>query len=142
VDSCRYSHQESYRSRIRASAARPHNAGRNFFGFANPPRVNRAHHVIAARLRQPVVRPALRRPGTLDLTLPDGSGIPIEERGAREVARVGVQVATPGTEVRNPAFDVTPNRYVTAINTETGLARVPYEQSLRDLAQSARQESR
>ncbi len=73
---------------------------------------------------------------TLDLTLPDGSGIPIEERAGREVTHVfGVQVAPTGTEVRNPAFDVTPNRYVTAIITERGVARAPYEQSLRDLAQ-------
>ena len=72
---------------------------------------------------------------TLDLTLTDGSGIPIEERGAREVTQVfGVQVAPKGTDVRNPAFDVTPNRYVTAIITEKGVARAPYEQSLRDLA--------
>jgi methylthioribose-1-phosphate isomerase len=48
----------------------------------------------------------------------------------------GVQVAPTGTEVRNPAFDVTPNRYVTAIITERGVARAPYEQSLRDLAHS------
>jgi methylthioribose-1-phosphate isomerase len=73
---------------------------------------------------------------TLDLTLPDGSGIPIEERAGSEVTHVfGVQVAPAGTEVRNPAFDVTPNRYVTAIITERGVARAPYEQSLRDLAQ-------
>jgi methylthioribose-1-phosphate isomerase len=72
---------------------------------------------------------------TLDLTLKDGSGIPIEERAAREVTEVfGVQVAPKGTDVRNPAFDVTPNRYVTAIITEKGVARAPYESSLRDLA--------
>ena len=72
---------------------------------------------------------------TLDLTLPHGDGIPIEERGAREVTHVfGVQVAPDGTDVRNPAFDVTPNRYVTAIITEKGVARAPYEKSLRDLA--------
>src|SRR5580700_5533734 len=72
---------------------------------------------------------------TLDLTLADGTQIPIEERGAREVTHVfGVQVAPTGTEVRNPAFDVTPNRYVTAIITEKGVARAPYQQSLRMLA--------
>jgi methylthioribose-1-phosphate isomerase len=72
---------------------------------------------------------------TLDLTLADGTGIPIEERAAREVTHVfGVAVAPEGTEVRNPAFDVTPNRYVTAIITEKGVARAPYEQSLRELA--------
>jgi methylthioribose-1-phosphate isomerase len=74
---------------------------------------------------------------TLDLTLADGGGIPIEERSAREVTHVfGVQVAPSGTDVKNPAFDVTPNRYVTAIITERGVARAPYEKSLRDLAQS------
>jgi len=72
---------------------------------------------------------------TLDLTLASGDLIPIEERGAKEVTHVfGVQVAPHGTEVRNPAFDVTPNRYVTGIITENGVARAPYEQSLRELA--------
>jgi methylthioribose-1-phosphate isomerase len=72
---------------------------------------------------------------TLDLTLPDGSHIPIEERGAAEVTHLqGVRVAPEGTEVRNPAFDVTPNRYVTAIITERGVARAPYTESLRELA--------
>ena len=65
---------------------------------------------------------------TLDLTLASGDQIPIEERGAKEVTHVfGVQVAPHGTEVRNPAFDVTPNRYVTGIITENGVARAPYE---------------
>ena len=72
---------------------------------------------------------------TLDLTLPDGSHIPIEERGAAEVTHLqGVRVAPEGTAVRNPAFDVTPNRYVTAIITERGVARAPYTESLRELA--------
>ena len=64
---------------------------------------------------------------TLDLTLRTGEQIPIEERGAKEVTHVfGVPVAPMETEVRNPAFDVTPNRYVTAIITERGVARAPY----------------
>lgn len=72
---------------------------------------------------------------TLDLTLAHGDLIPIEERGAAEVTHVfGVQVAPKNTSVRNPAFDVTPNRYVTAIITERGVARGPYEESLRALA--------
>ena len=72
---------------------------------------------------------------TLDLTLPDGTHIPIEERGAAEVTHLqGVRVAPEGTEVRNPAFDITPNRYVTAIITERGVARAPYTESLSDLA--------
>jgi len=71
---------------------------------------------------------------TLDLTLPDGTHIPIEERGAHEVTHVhGVRMAPEGAEVRNPAFDVTPNRYVTAIITERGVARGPYTDSLRGL---------
>ena len=72
---------------------------------------------------------------TLDLAIPDGDHIPIEERSAAEVTHVfGVQVAPEGTEVRNPAFDVTPNRYVTAIITERGVARPPFSESLAALA--------
>ncbi len=71
---------------------------------------------------------------TLDLTLPDGTHIPIEERGQQEVTHLqGVRVAPEGTAARNPAFDVTPNRYVTAIITELGVARAPYLESLREL---------
>jgi methylthioribose-1-phosphate isomerase len=71
---------------------------------------------------------------TLDLTLPDGTHIPIEERGEAEVTHLqGIRVAPEGTAVRNPAFDVTPNRYVTAIITEHGVARAPYLESLREL---------
>jgi methylthioribose-1-phosphate isomerase len=72
---------------------------------------------------------------TLDLSLPDGTHIPIEERGAAEVTHVhGVRMAPEGIEVRNPAFDVTPNRYVTAIITERGVARAPFTETLRQLA--------
>jgi methylthioribose-1-phosphate isomerase len=71
---------------------------------------------------------------TLDLTLGSGEQIPIEQRAAAEVTHVfGKQVAPMGTRVENPAFDVTPARYVTAIITEHGVARAPYEQSLREL---------
>jgi methylthioribose-1-phosphate isomerase len=71
---------------------------------------------------------------TLDLTLTDGDQIPIEQRAAEEVTHVhGVPVAPDGTTVENPAFDVTPNRYVTAIVTERGVARPPYLESLRKL---------
>jgi len=73
---------------------------------------------------------------TLDLTLPDGSHIPIEERKAIEVTHLnGSRIAPEGIEARNPAFDVTPNRYVTAIITERGVARAPYTESLRKLTQ-------
>ncbi len=72
---------------------------------------------------------------TLDLTLTDGSQIPIEERSANEVTSVfGVPVAPADVNVCNPAFDVTPNRYVTAIITERGVARAPFTESLRALA--------
>ena len=72
---------------------------------------------------------------TLDLTLASGAQIPIEQRSAAEVTQVfGHQVAPPGTAVENPAFDVTPARYVTAIVTEKGVARAPFEDSLRQLA--------
>jgi methylthioribose-1-phosphate isomerase len=71
---------------------------------------------------------------TLDLTLASGDLIPIEERAAAEVTHVqGVHVAPDGVRVENPAFDVTPNRYVTAIITERGVARAPYSESLRKL---------
>ena len=71
---------------------------------------------------------------TLDLTLAGGDQIPIEQRAAAEVTHVfGTAVAPPGTTVQNPAFDVTPARYVTAIITEKGVARAPYETSLKKL---------
>jgi len=71
---------------------------------------------------------------TLDLTLVSGDEIPIEQRAASEVTHVfGVAIAPEGTAVENPAFDVTPSRYVTAIITERGVARAPYEKSLKGL---------
>jgi methylthioribose-1-phosphate isomerase len=72
---------------------------------------------------------------TLDLTLASGDEIPIEQRAAAEVTHVfGQPVAPAGTAVENPAFDVTPSRYVTAIITEKGVARAPYGDSLRRMA--------
>jgi methylthioribose-1-phosphate isomerase len=72
---------------------------------------------------------------TLDLTLESGDQIPIEERAAREVTHVqGIAVAPEGIKVANPAFDVTPNRYITAIITERGVARAPYADNLRLLS--------
>jgi methylthioribose-1-phosphate isomerase len=68
---------------------------------------------------------------TLDLTLESGDQIPIEQRAASEVTHVyGVPVAPEGIHVQNPAFDVTPAKYVTAIITERGVARAPYIESL------------
>ena len=72
---------------------------------------------------------------TLDLTLTSGDQIPIEQRPSTEVTEVfGVPVAPEHTAVENPAFDVTPNRYVTGIITEKGVAYAPYEISLPALA--------
>ena len=71
---------------------------------------------------------------TLDLSIPSGEQIPIEERPAEEVTHIrGVRIA-PDVAVANPAFDVTPARLVTAIITEQGVARPPYIESLRRLA--------
>ena len=72
---------------------------------------------------------------TFDLAAPTGASIPIEERPADEVTHVaGRRIAPEGVLVRNPAFDVTPHRYVTAIICERGVARPPYAESLRALA--------
>jgi methylthioribose-1-phosphate isomerase len=71
---------------------------------------------------------------TLDLSLASGDEIPIEQRAAAEVTHVqGVPVAPAGIAVENPAFDVTPHRYVSAIVTERGVVRAPYAESLRKL---------
>lgn len=72
---------------------------------------------------------------TLDLSLSSGEQIVIEERDPREVLYVaGQRIAPEGVEVANPAFDVTPHRYVTAIITENGVAREPYGEALRHLS--------
>jgi methylthioribose-1-phosphate isomerase len=74
---------------------------------------------------------------TFDLNITSGDHIPIEERAGKEVTHVfGVPVAPAEIAVMNPAFDVTPNRYVTAIICENGVARAPYEESLKRLAGS------
>jgi len=71
---------------------------------------------------------------TIDLATPDGSRIPIEQRSAREVTHLGsVQLAPDGASVWNPAFDVTPSELVAGIITEKGIARAPYDRSLRAL---------
>ena len=70
---------------------------------------------------------------TLDLAIPDGGHIPIEERSAAEVTHVqGVRIA-PDVPAAHPAFDVTPSRYIRAIFTERGVATAPYAASLRKL---------
>jgi len=71
---------------------------------------------------------------TLDLTLSSGERIPIEERDPVEVTHIRDQQLGPdGINVHNPAFDVTPNHLITAIVTDRGVARPPYEESLRAL---------
>ena len=71
---------------------------------------------------------------TFDLSISDGDGIPIEERAASEVTHLqGVRIA-PDVDAAHPAFDVTPARYIAAIFTERGIARAPYTDSLRALA--------
>jgi len=73
---------------------------------------------------------------TLDLTLESGDKIPIEERAGKEVTHIqGLHIAPEGIKVANPAFDVTPNRYVSAIITERGIARAPYVEQLRRLCE-------
>jgi methylthioribose-1-phosphate isomerase len=76
---------------------------------------------------------------TVDFSISGGSEIPIEERPGDEVVRVGTQRLAPeGVKAANPAFDVTPSRYVTAIITERGIARAPYGESLARLARDER----
>ncbi len=71
---------------------------------------------------------------TFDFSLDSGDGIPIEERGADEVAAfAGTRAAPEGAVVYNPAFDVTPGHLVTAFVTESGLVRPPYRESIADL---------
>jgi methylthioribose-1-phosphate isomerase len=74
---------------------------------------------------------------TVDLATPTGEGIPIEERDHREVTHLaGTRVAPDGVRVWNPAFDVTPASLVTAIVTEAGVARPPFEHSLARLVET------
>ena len=72
---------------------------------------------------------------TIDLATLTGDSIPIEQRSSREVTHLGGKQLTPeGVSIENPAFDVTPHRYVAAIITERGIAKAPYSESLRELA--------
>ena len=75
---------------------------------------------------------------SVDLATPDGSAIVIEERPPQEVLQFrGVQVAPPGTQVRNPAFDVTPADLIAGIVTEEGVIRAPFEPGLRRASEEA-----
>ena len=71
---------------------------------------------------------------TIDLSLPTGEDIPIEERSPDEVTHIqGIRIAAEGVRAANPAFDVTPHSYVTAIITEKGVIREPYVERLRNI---------
>ncbi|MHB0877998.1 MAG: S-methyl-5-thioribose-1-phosphate isomerase [Anaerolineae bacterium] len=73
---------------------------------------------------------------TIDLSVPDGLSIPIEERSPDEVLYVGCErIAPEGVQAANPAFDVTPARYISGIVTEVGVLRPPYAESLRRAVQ-------
>jgi methylthioribose-1-phosphate isomerase len=74
---------------------------------------------------------------TVDLACATGEKIPIEQRNAREITHIaGKQMTPDGVSIENPAFDVTPAKYISAIITEKGIAREPYAQSLPRLAAS------
>jgi methylthioribose-1-phosphate isomerase len=76
---------------------------------------------------------------TIDLATPNGEAIPIEERPAVEVTHhAGKQLTPNGVGIRNPAFDVTPAKYITAIVTERGVLRAPYGESLREMESAGR----
>jgi methylthioribose-1-phosphate isomerase len=76
---------------------------------------------------------------TIDLSIPTGADIPIEMRDPREVTHVGgEQIAPDGVMALNPAFDVTPARYVTGIVTEHGVVRPPFEPGLQAVVECAR----
>ncbi|MBI3943159.1 MAG: S-methyl-5-thioribose-1-phosphate isomerase [Chloroflexi bacterium] len=94
--------------------------------------------VLAASHQLPfyVVAPT----STIDLNLPTGREIPIEERDPREVTYIeNMPIGPEGVRVANPAFDVTPARYISAIVTEEGVVRPPYEDHLREAVLKARQ---
>src|SRR6202158_1529126 len=75
---------------------------------------------------------------TLDLSLPSAGQMPIEQRNAKEVTHIaGKQMVPDGVQVENPAFDVTPAKYVAAIITERGIARAPYTESLKQLSDAS-----
>ena len=88
--------------------------------------VNAHHHGVPFYVALPC--------STIDLTLPDGSGIPIEERDKDEVRTLyGVQTAPAQVDVYNPAFDVTPHSLVTGIITEKGVIYPPFQENLSKL---------
>jgi methylthioribose-1-phosphate isomerase len=92
--------------------------------------------VVAAENRIPVY--AVAPTSTVDLAVPTGDAIPIEERGPEEVTHIGDTLIAPaGVPVYNPAFDITPHRYLTGIVTEEGVCRPPFDASLRQAKEAA-----
>ena len=78
---------------------------------------------------------------TVDLATATGDGIPIEQRAASEVTHSNGKQMTPhGVAIENPAFDVTPAKYITAIITERGVLRAPFHESIRQMAEMPEQE--
>jgi len=76
---------------------------------------------------------------SIDLSIPSGADIPIEERDPREVTHIqGVPIAPEGVNAANPAFDVTPHRYITGIVTEKGIIYPPFEEGLKRLSRGCR----
>jgi methylthioribose-1-phosphate isomerase len=89
-----------------------------------------AHHGVPFYVAAPT--------STIDLTCPDGSAIPVEQRAPEEVAELaGTRVAPADAAVENPAFDVTPAALVTAIVTEDRVVRPPYPETLAVVARPA-----
>jgi len=72
---------------------------------------------------------------TLDLSIPDGNHIPIEERSQEEVTHLGGTRISPDVRAAHPAFDVTPAKFIAAIVTERGVARAPFEKNLQNLVE-------
>jgi methylthioribose-1-phosphate isomerase len=76
---------------------------------------------------------------TLDLTIPSGSGIPIEDRNIKEVTHFqGIPITPKGVKAFNPAFDVTPHSLIHAIVTEKGIIRKPFERNLRRIMRNSK----
>ena len=93
-------------------------------------------YMLAGRAKEQGIPLYVAAPiSTVDFSLPSGESIPIEERAPEEVTTYGgVCTAPDGVHVANPAFDVTPHRYVAAIITERGIVRKPYDKTLARLA--------
>jgi methylthioribose-1-phosphate isomerase len=68
---------------------------------------------------------------SIDFTIKSGSQISIEERDEQEILQIrGIQIAPTGVHAANPAFDITPGRYINAIITDRGIVKPPYQRSI------------